>query len=196
MQSNTLFLDTPIEFLKGVGPQRAQALQRELGIFTFGDLLEYFPYRYVDRSQISTIATMNMDEPYVVLRGTIDEMHTIGDGRSSRLTARLKDTTGALELVWFQGIKWIKESLKPDVEYIVMGKPTLYNGNINMAHPDIERADHADASNRKYIPVYSTTEKLKNKGLSSKGIAKLTESLLHIARGMVPETLPIELIRD
>ena len=135
-------------------------LQRELDIYTYGDLLEYFPYRYVDRSQRSTIRDINIDDPYVVLRGTIHDMHTIGEGRSMRLTAQLRDNTGQIELVWFQGIKWIRESLKPDTEYIVMGKPSVFNGHINIAHPDRERADNETASNRKYIPIYSSTEKL------------------------------------
>ena len=185
-----LFVDTPIEFLKGVGPARAQMLQRELDIYTYGDLLEYFPYRYVDRSQTTTIAMMNIDEPYVVLRGTIRDLHTVGNGKSMRLSATLQDTTGQIELVWFQGLKWIRESLKPDTEYIVMGKPTVFNGHINIAHPDLERADQEGTSNLKYIPIYSSTEKLKSKGLHTKGIAKLTEQLLRMAAGRIPETLP------
>ena len=189
-----LFIDTPIEFLKGVGPTRAAMLQRELDIYTYGDLLEYFPYRYVDRSQRSTIRDINIDDPYVVLRGTIHDMHTIGEGRSMRLTAQLRDNTGQIELVWFQGIKWIRESLKPDTEYTVMGKPSVFNGHINIAHPDLERADNETASNRKYIPIYSSTEKLKAKGLHTKGIAKLTEQLLRLAEGRIPETLPKSVI--
>lgn len=185
-----LFVDTPIEFLKGVGPARAQMLQRELDIYTYGDLLEYFPYRYVDRSQTTTIAMMNIDEPYVVLRGTIRDLHTVGNGKSMRLSATLQDATGQIELVWFQGLKWIRESLKPDTEYIVMGKPTVFNGHINIAHPDLERADQEGTSNLKYIPIYSSTEKLKSKGLHTKGIAKLTEQLLRMAAGRIPETLP------
>lgn len=190
------FLDTPIEYLKGVGPARAQLLKSELGIFTYGDLLEHFPFRYVDRSQMSSIININVEEPYVVVRGIISDMHTVGTGKGTRLSAKLSDSTGAIELVWFQGIKWIKESLKPDVEYIVMGRPSIFNGHINIAHPDIDRADSQSASYRNYIPVYSTTEKLKSKGLNSKGIAKLTELLLRMAKGLVPETLPPEIIKQ
>lgn len=189
-----LFIDTPIEYLKGVGPARAQLLQRELDIYTYGDLLEYFPYRYVDRSQVSTIRDINIDEPYVVLRGTIHDLHTIGNGKSMRLSAQLRDATGQIELVWFQGLKWIRESLKPDTEYIVMGKPSVFNDHINIAHPDLERADREGASNIKYIPIYSSTEKLKAKGLHTKGIAKLTEQLLRMAGGHIPETLPVSVI--
>ncbi|MBQ7061977.1 MAG: ATP-dependent DNA helicase RecG [Bacteroidales bacterium] len=189
------FVDTPIEYLKGVGPARAQLLQHELGIYTYGDLLEYYPYRYIDRSQVTTIRDMNTDEPYVVLHGTISNLHTVGEGSHARLVAQLEDATGALELVWFKGLKWIRESLKPDVTYLVMGKPTLYNGHLNMAHPDIERADAAIEGQRKYMPVYSSTERLKSKGLNTKGIAKLTEQLLRMAQGSIPETLPTALLR-
>ncbi len=191
---NVLFVDTPIEFLKGVGPARAQILKSELDISTYGDLLEYFPYRYVDRSQTTTIRNINIDEPYVVLRGTIFDLHTVGNGKSTRLSAMLRDETGQIELVWFQGLKWIRESLKPDTEYIVMGKPNIFNGHINIAHPDIERADRDNNSNLKYIPIYSSTEKLKAKGLHTKGIAKLTEQLLRMAAGRIPETLPQNII--
>ena len=184
------FLETPIEYLKGVGPARALLLQRELDIYTFGDLLEHFPFRYVDRSQFSTIRDMNVDDPYVVLRGRVSELHTVTSGKSTRLTAQLRDATGALELVWFQGLKWVKESLKTDVEYIVMGKPNIYGDHISLIHPDMERADQEGSSSRKYIPVYSSTEKLKAKGLHSKGIARLTEQLLRMAAGNIPETLP------
>ncbi len=191
---NVLFVDTPIEFLKGVGPARAHILKSELDISTYGDLLEYFPYRYVDRSQTTTIRNINIDEPYVVLRGTIFDLHTVGNGKSTRLSAMLRDETGQIELVWFQGLKWIRESLKPDTEYIVMGKPNIFNGHINIAHPDIERADRDNNSNLKYIPIYSSTEKLKAKGLHTKGIAKLTEQLLRMAAGRIPETLPQNII--
>lgn len=188
-------LDTPIEYLKGVGPTRATMLQRELGIYTYGDLLEYFPYRYVDRTKISKISNIDIDEPYVVIRGKIHDMHTIGEGRSMHLTALLTDDTGQLELVWFKGFKWIKESIKADVEYIVMGKPTVFNGHINMAHPDLEKTSDESKSNLKYLPVYSSTEKLKSIGLHSKGIARLTEQLLRMVAGNIPENLPAEVIR-
>ena len=195
MPTDYTYLNTPIEYLRTVGPARATLLQRELGIFTFGDLLEYYPYRYIDRSQVTTIRDMNTDEPYVVLHGTISNLHTVGEGSHARLVAQLEDATGALELVWFKGLKWIRESLKPDVTYLVMGKPTLYNGHLNMAHPDIERADAAIEGQRKYMPVYSSTERLKSKGLNTKGIAKLTEQLLRMAQGSIPETLPTALLR-
>ena len=194
LMSNEIFIDTPIEFLKGVGPSRAALLKSELDIYTYGDLLEYFPFRYVDRSKTSTIASMDIDEPYVVLRGKIREMHTVATGKTERLTAKLYDATGEIELVWFQGLKWIKDSIKPDTEYLVMGKPSIYNGRVNMAHPDLERADEASRSPMKYMPIYSSTEKLRSKGLNTKGIARLTEALLRMAQGRVPETLPVAVL--
>ncbi|MCR4829106.1 MAG: ATP-dependent DNA helicase RecG [Bacteroidales bacterium] len=188
------FLETPIEYLKGVGPMRAQALQRELNIYTYGDLLEHYPYRHVDRSKVSTISEITAEDNYVVLRGVISDMHTVNNGRTDRLSARLSDSTGTIELIWFQGIKWVKESLRPDVEYLVMGRPSEYNGRLNLAHPDLERIADQEAPTMKYIPIYSTTEKLKTKGLSSKGIAKLTESLLRQSVGLIPETLPADVV--
>ncbi len=189
-----MLIETPIEYLKGVGPARAALLQRELSIFTYGDLLEYFPFRYVDRTNSTTIRNIDPAEPYVVLRGKISEMHTIQNGKSSRLSALLNDGTGTIELIWFQGLKWVREKVKPDKNYVVMGKPTLFNGRINIAHPDIEEADCNDLSKR-YMPVYSSSEKLKNRGLTSKGIAKLTEQVLTVCRGNIPETLPLTVLR-
>ena len=194
-KENNLLLDTPIEYLKGVGPVRGQLLQRELGIFTFADLLEYFPFRYVDRSQVSSIRDMDIDDPYVVLRGTVSNLRTVSSGKATRLTALLSDATGSLELVWFQGLKWVKDSLKPNTEYIVMGKPNIYGDHISLPHPDMELADQEGTTTRKYIPVYSSTEKLKAKGLHTKGIAKLTEQLLRQVHGNIPETLPASVLQ-
>lgn len=190
------FLETPIEFLKGVGPQRAQVLQRELEVFTYGDLLMQFPFRYVDKSQLGKINTIDVESSYVVLRGLISNVHLSGTGRATRLSALFSDGTGTVELIWFQGVKWVQESIKPNVEYIVMGKPSMFNGHINIAHPELEpvRSDET-ASRHPYIPVYSTTEKLKAKGLTSKGLSKLTEVLLAQSMGKIPEVLPLSVIQ-
>ncbi|MCR5424052.1 MAG: ATP-dependent DNA helicase RecG [Bacteroidales bacterium] len=186
------FLETPIEYLKGVGPARAQLLQRELEVFSYEDMLMHFPFRYVDRSQISTISQISVESPYVVLKGIINNVHSVNSGRSARLSALFSDGTGTLELVWFQGVKWVMDSLKPNAEYVVMGRPSLYNGHINIAHPDLELVQYGDQpSSHLYIPVYPSTEKLKAKGLSSKGISKLTESILHQGEGKIPEVLPL-----
>ncbi len=187
-------LSTDISYLKGVGPQKAQVLGRELGIFTFDDLLNHFPFRYVDRSVVSRVAEIDPEKDYVVLRGTISNMQTITTGRSVRLTAQFRDSSGTLDLVWFQGINWIRDSLKPNTLYLVMGKVTMFGNTLQMAHPDIESAIQQDkALAHPFIPIYSTTEKCKAKGLNQKGIARIVETLLDHARGQIAETLPSDI---
>ena len=185
------YLNTPIEYLRTVGPARANLLKSELGIFTFGDLLEYYPFRYLDRTRFITINQISETNNYIVTKGVITDLKTIGEGRKMRLTAFLRDNTGCIELVWFQGIKWVKESLKTNVEYLVLGRPTLFNGSYNIAHPDLEPVKpESDTLAQSFIPIYSSTEKLKARGLSTKGISKLMAVLLGDARGNIPETMP------
>ena len=187
-------LTTDISYLKGVGPQRAQLLGRELGIFTYNDLLNHFPFRYVDRSVVSRVAEIDTDKDYIVLRGTISNMQTVTNGHTVRLTAQFRDMSGTVDLVWFQGVNWIRESLKPDTLYLVMGKVTTYGNTLQMAHPDIEPASQQDkALSHPFIPIYSTTEKARNKGLNQKGIARLMETLLEQVKGQLPETLPADI---
>lgn len=182
-------LSTPITYLKGVGPQKAPMLERDLDIHTYADLLNYFPFRYVDRSTVSTIATIDLSKDYIVLKGTISNMQTVTTGRTVRLTAQFTDNTGVVELVWFQGIKWIKDSLRPNVQYMVMGKVTQYGFNYQIAHPDIE-IFNAQENRLPFVPIYSTTEKCRSKGLSPKGIGKLVETLLNLCNGDLQENLP------
>jgi ATP-dependent DNA helicase RecG len=190
------FLLTPIEFLKGVGPKRAELLKNELGIFCFDDLLNYFPFRYVDRSKFSTIAQIDNDQTYFQLKGKIYQIQTIGEGRSKRLTAYLIDNTGEIELVWFQGIKWVLEKIKPGIEFIVFGKPTYFNGRFNLPHPEIEPlSEYDDAVVAQLQPFYSSGEKLKTKGLDSRGIAKLTKTLIGRIDNNIPETLSSGIIQ-
>ena len=191
MPTDHTYLNTPIEYLRTVGPARANLLKNELGIFTFGDLLEYYPFRYIDRTHFITINQIAETNNYIVTKGVISNIQTIGEGRKMRLTAILRDQTGCLELVWFQGIKWVKESLKPNVEYLVLGRPTLFNGSFNIAHPELEPVKpEGDTVAQSFIPIYSSTEKLKSRGLSTKGISKMMSVLLGDARGNIPETLP------
>lgn len=177
-------LDTPIEFLKGVGPRRAEVLQKELGIFKFVDLLFYFPFRYVDRTKFYRINEINPDMQYVQLKGKIVTIETIqGKGRNQRLSATFSDGQGVMELIWFTGIRWIKSSLKVGAEYVIFGRPSSFNGKLNMAHPELELLiDHLASPQGKLQAVYSTTEKAKNLGLDSKGISKLAITLL----GQIP----------
>ncbi len=177
MQSDS-FLDTPIEFLKGVGPLRAELLRKELGIVVFSDLLFHYPFRYIDRSKFYKVAELNEDLPLVQLKGVLTRIQVHGGKRPGRLTAVFTDDTGQMDLVWFQGIRWIKDVLKPNREYIVFGKPTLFNGRFNMVHPEMEDAAAAEKfTSIALTGVYATTEKCKSKGLDSKGIQKLIKTL-------------------
>jgi len=164
------FLTTAISYLKGVGPSRAEVLQKEFDIFTFNDLLYYFPYRHIDRSKIYKIADVDMDLPYIQLKGRISHFRTQGAGKAARLTAILNDGTGELELVWFQGAKWVKESISSDKEYLVFGKPTEFKRVYNMVHPTID--DTHDAEGKLYLhiqPFYNVSEKAKKAGCGQQG---------------------------
>ena len=182
-------LQTPIEYLKGVGPQRATLLQRELDIYTFEDLLLYFPFRHVDASTVCRISQIDPEAPMVRLQGRLSHLSENGVGRTLRLNALFSDESGTIELVWFKGIKWVKESLRPGADYILMGKPSLFNGHINIAHPELELLSHAKPQHP-FIPIYSSSEKLKAKWLNAKGIASLTEVVLQQCKGHIPEVLP------
>lgn len=189
------FLDTPIEYLKGVGPKRARSLNQELSIHTFHDLLNYFPFRYIDKSRFYQISEITNAGTYIQLKGKISNIKQIGENRARRLTAILTDHTGSVELVWFRGIKWIKEILSEDHEYIVFGKPTLFNNKYNIAHPEIESTEKEDEGLGESLqPFYNSTEKLKAKGLGNKAIGKLTKNLLLRAEGVLSETLSPEII--
>ncbi|RYE55461.1 MAG: ATP-dependent DNA helicase RecG, partial [Sphingobacteriales bacterium] len=131
-------LDTAVEFLKGVGPKRAELLQKELGIFTCGQLLNYFPFRYIDRTRFYKINELGSDLPYVQILGRITSKELIGEKQKKRLVARLTDETGSIELVWFQSLKWVDENVTKGKVYIVFGKPTIFNGSFSISHPDLE----------------------------------------------------------
>ncbi|MDP4281097.1 MAG: ATP-dependent DNA helicase RecG [Bacteroidota bacterium] len=191
------FLETPVEFLKGVGPARAEMLKKELQIFTFGDLLTFFPFRYVDRTRIFKISEIKNDTAWVQLQGKITEVQTVGKLHAKRIIARLTDSSGSIELVWFQGHKWILDKLKPGIEYIVFGKPSWFNGRLNMPHPELELLSEPTMGVMDVIrPFYSSTEKLKAKGLDSKGISRLVKSLITNERFFIPETLPKEILSN
>lgn len=189
------FLDTDITYLQGVGPKRAELLNKELSIFTFRDLLYYFPYKYIDRTRFYKIAELDPDLPFVQIRGVIIGYSTEGHGTGKRLVADFRDDTGILKLVWFKGGKWITGSFSPGVEFIVFGKPTVFNGIINIVHPEIEASDKlAERLNSALQAQYSTTEKLKNQFVSSKTISKLIGIMLKQLKVKLPETLPPYLV--
>ena len=189
----TLYDD--IAYLKGVGPSRAKILASEAGIHTFADMLDYLPFRYVDRSRLSSVASLREDENFVVLKGLVSNMQTVATGKfRERLTVDFYDNTGTLQLVWFAGTKWVRERLNPNVEYLVMGHPTLYNGQWQISHPEIEPYSYVDEGSRHpLMPVYSTTEKMKQHGLGTKAMARLTETLVDNLPP-IPENLPPEII--
>ncbi|MGB0888223.1 MAG: ATP-dependent DNA helicase RecG, partial [Vicingaceae bacterium] len=191
------FLDTKIEFLKGVGPKRAEMLRKELGIATFGQLLLHYPFRYIDKSKLFKIADINSDEIHIQLRGKVVELRTLGEKRGKRLVATLKDDTGEIELVWFKGIKWLASSITIGKEYVVYGKPTEYNHRYNIAHPDIDLVDNALVANQVTLEaVYPTTELLTRMSLNAKGIHKIQKNLVAQLPNKIQETLPVSIIEE
>lgn len=184
-----------IKFLPGVGEQRASLLARELGIYSLYDLLYYFPYRYVDRSRLFTVAELHGNMPHVQLCGEIRSFEEVGEGASRRLVAHFTDGTGFLDLVWFRGLKFVKGRYRLGTKYIVFGKPSLFNGRVNVAHPDIDDAETLQLGEMGLQPYYNTTEKMKRAGLNSQAMAKLMASLFRLAgERFVDETLTPELI--
>ena len=188
------FLSTPIEFLKGVGPNRAELLKKEAGIFTFNDLLHYFPFRYVDRSQYHTVAELPQLDGYAQLKGKIVHVSERLIGKQNRLIAKFQDHTGIIELVWFQGAKWIKPLLKPDVEFQVYGKAKLFGSSFNIPHPELVEFEKVKFE-KGLQAVYSSSEKLGMNGLSSKGIEKIITALVSQLQGKIAETLPSSIVQ-
>jgi ATP-dependent DNA helicase RecG len=188
-------LSTDIMYLSGVGPKRAELLRKELNIYTFKDLLHYYPYKYIDRSKIYKISDIVDDLPYIQVIGRIIRFDEAGIGHKKRLTAILTDETGMVELVWFKGIKWVSKSLKLNVNYLIFGKATLFNGRFNIAHPEVEEyKSDAEKIISSLQAAYNTSEKLKNSFLTSKAIYKLQQNLVGQLAGSIDETLPPHLI--
>jgi ATP-dependent DNA helicase RecG len=184
------FFDTPIEFLKGVGPQRAELIQKELRLFTFGDFIQHYPFRYEDRTKFYQVLEVNETMPYVQLKGKISHREVIGTGFKKRLTALFTDETGELELVWFQGIQWVLDKIKPGVEYVVFGKPNRYGSKLSIAHPEIDLVSNKIDVGGFLQPVYSITEKLRARHIDSKFIGKCQQEILKGAQSHIRETLP------
>lgn len=185
------FLDTSIEYLKGVGPKRAELLKKELGVFTFSDLLMVFPFRYIDKSKFYKVNEISSDLPYVQLKGKITNVKAIGKHRTTRLTATFSDDTGSITLVWFKGIKWYINKFNPNTEYIIFGQASIFNREYNMIHPEIELASEENNELKGGLQaVYNSTEKLKSRGLDSKGISKLIKTLINSCIGKLHENIP------
>ena len=185
-----------IKYISGVGPQKADVLNKELKIFTLRDFIYYFPYKYVDRSRIYYVHEVDGNMPYIQLKGKILSFETFGEGRQRRLVGHFSDGTGVIDLVWFQGIKYITGRYKANEEYIVFGKPTAFGGRINVAHPDLDKPDELKLTSKGLQPYYITTEKMKRSFLSSPIMAKMMASVLQQLISPLPETLPAWLIAE
>ena len=191
-------LDRPIEYLKGIGPQRAEVLKKELNIFLYKDLLTYFPFRYVDRTKFHTISEAADEMPFIQLRGFLLKMDLVGQKSTKRLVVLFKDNTGIIELVWFKSYNWVSKQLKLGSEYIVFGKPSLFNGKFNIPHPEISIiTEDLLKQQSAFQSVYNSTEKLKLFGLDSEGIRKAQRNLLiQLQITDIQENLSNELIND
>lgn len=184
-----------IKYLPGVGPQRAKLLSDELNIHTLHDLLYYFPYKHIDRTRLYYIHELTPDMPYVQIKGQILSFETEGEGRKRRLVAHFTDGRGLVDLVWFQGIKYVTGRYKPHQDYIVFGRPAAFNGRINIPHPDIDPADELALSTMGLQPYYNTTEKMKRSGLNSRSLEHFTSTLFKRLEQPVEETLPDYLLQ-
>ncbi len=183
---------TPIAYLKGVGPQKADVLKLELQLFTIGDLLQYYPFRYIDRTRFHKIKEVHADMVGAQILGRLISLQELGEKRGKRLVAQFRDDTGSMELVWFQSIPWLKKSLRVGSAYIAYGKPAAFNGQVSITHPEMELFDKKEKKigNLTMQPVYSSTEKLKKFNLDAKGIQKLQQTALETILRSLPETLP------
>jgi ATP-dependent DNA helicase RecG len=181
-----------------VGPQRAELLKKELGIFTFGDLLEYFPFRHVDKTVVNKVKEITSQTDYIQVAGRLISFEVVGQKAARRAIGMLKDETGVLELAWFQGIPWIQKTLREGEKYLVYGKVSFYLGKPQMVHPEIEKLTDETQSGKSFLePVYPTTEKLRSKFLGGRQIGKLTSVLFtHITEKDIPENLPVSVLHQ
>lgn len=192
---STPVLDTELTYLPGIGPKRADLLQKELGLKTWGDLLYYFPYKHIDRSRLYRTSELTSDMPFVQIRGQFISFEQVGEGRKKRLIGHFTDGYGWVDCVWFNSQQYILKSVKLHADYIVFGRPSLFNDRINLTHPDIDPADTLMLSKMSMQPYYQTTERMKKAGLSSRTLEKFTSTLLRqIQAGAISETLPCYLV--
>ena len=191
-------LQSPIEYLKGVGPLRADLLKKELEIFTFGDLLDHFPFRHIDRTKLNAIGEITPATDFAQVAGVLINYEIIGQRQGKRLVAQLKDNTGIIELTWFQGHNWVHKQLETGQSYLAFGRVTFYNGLPQIIHPDFEVLSPEKPLEKSFLePVYSTTEKLKSKGLGARQLAKLTFQLLGMIREKdIEENLPESILKQ
>ena len=184
-----------ITYLPGVGPKRAEVPQKEVNLASYEDLLYYIPYKYMDRSRFYRVSDINGSMPYIQLKGRILSFETLGEGSAKRLIGKFSDGTGTIDLVWFKQIHWVTNKLKPDVDYIVFGKPTLFGNSFNMVHPDVDPIEQAAQVAQGLTPYYNTTERMKKIGLNSRALQDLIFNLLSNLQWQVPEILSSDLLQ-
>ena len=194
MTERSNFFETKIEFLKGVGPQRALLLNKELNIFTYGDLLQHYPFRHEDRSQFHRISELNELMPGAQIKGRLKDWEVVGEGFKKRLVGTFTDGTGTIDLVWFQGIAWFEKSLRKNADYIVYGKPVQFGSRYSITHPDIDPLTAENVSGGTWQPIYSLTEKLRKRFVDSRAISRMMKTLLELATPHIREPLPESLI--
>ncbi|MBN2638106.1 MAG: ATP-dependent DNA helicase RecG, partial [Bacteroidales bacterium] len=189
---------TPLTYLKGVGPRKAELLQKEFQLFTYGDLLYHFPFRYVDKSRIYKIREVNNDAAYFLLKGTITDMQSVGEKRTKYIIANLNDETGSIQLAWFKGLQWVKNRFEPGKEYLIFGKPSVFKNHFNLVHPEVEDYDpeQNNVAGNRLEGIYRTTEKLKNSGLGTRGFSKIIHQLLSQTAQNIQENLPEYFIKE
>jgi len=192
------FLQNPIEYLKGVGPLRADLLKKELGIFTYEDLLNHFPFRHIDRTRVSVISELTQEADFAQVAGFVLQVEILGQRAGKRLVAQFKDKTGIMELTWFKGINWIQKTIIPGQSYLVFGRLGFFNGRPQFVHPEVERIDSAQPMEKNYLePVYPTTEKLKARGLGGRQLAKLTQMLItQLSPAVLPELFSLSQTKE
>jgi len=190
--------ETPITYLKGVGPKKAEVLKKEAGIETFDDLLNYYPFRYVDKSKIYKVSDVTSDTTWFQLRGKISNLKATGAKRAKYITATFQDETGEIGLVWFKGLRWIKDSFSPEKTYTIFGKPSVFKNRFNFIHPEVEDfiEGEDEVLGQRFEGIYSSTEKLKNSGLGSRGISKLIRQLVNQTGESILENLPSYLLKN
>jgi ATP-dependent DNA helicase RecG len=194
MQDN--FLNTPIEYLKGIGPQKAEVIKKDLRIFLAIDILNFFPFRYIDRTEIHSINKISGEESFVQLIGKLISIDEIGEKSAKRLVAKFSDGTGIIDLVWFRGARWLKNTLKSNTKYLVFGKPSKFGLKINIAHPEMEVLEENEQVKLSSLqPVYHSSDQLMNRGLNSRGFQKIIKSFLPKATNHLQELLPDYLLQ-
>jgi ATP-dependent DNA helicase RecG len=187
--------ETPVVYLKGVGPRKAEILKKELNIVSFNDLLQCFPFRYIDKSKLYKVAEVTTDTTWFQLKGSISQLRPVGEKRMKYITASFTDDTGTIGLVWFRGLRWVKSAFSVNKEYLLFGKPSVFKNRFNFVHPEIEEFDATQESvaGQRLEGIYRSTEALKNNGLGSRGISKLIRRLLNQTVDNISETLPQKL---